>query len=389
MVRFFKTLLLVLVVVAGVWLLLNKDNIRNPQDAVALAQRDLAAIGARTDGWSTPSWPLPAQPMTRSPRNDSGFGTQFSGGNDLVIAGSPHDAMPAAQKSPFKTASARQTRRSIRIASFHLDGAATLPDAAATALRLVDTCRRFDVIAMQGIQRSQQVIQLVQELNDVEAQSGAEAMRAEYRLLMDVRPVGDQSGLAIVYDARAIELDDQHWYLVRDPDDVLVHEPMVAWFRTRGVPADRAFTFSVANLQFDARRPDRELPYLTELFRAIRDDGRGEDDVIIAGTFHSGDRGLAPSGQKLGLSWAISGKPTDTNRRNQVSNIVFQPAATVEFAQQSGVFDFMKQYNLRLTDAMQISTQLPVWAEFNLEEGASGPSTGFRSVGFSTGPRTP
>jgi len=148
---------------------------------------------------------------------------------------------------------------------------------------------------------------------------------------------------------------------------------MVAWFRARGVPNDQAFTFSLANVQLDSKRPDRELRYLSELFRAVRDDGRGEDDVIIAGDFNSGDRGLAPIGEKSGLTWVISGMPTNTDRTAQFDNIVFNPAATVEFTQQGGVFDFMKHYNLRLANAQRISTHLPVWAEFNLREGDDSP----------------
>ena len=127
-------------------------------------------------------------------------------------------------------------------------------------------------------------------------------------------------------------------------------------------------------MRLDSRSPDRELVYLSELFRAIRDDGRGEDDVIIAGNFNAGDRGLQPIEQKAGLTWVISGTSTNTNRTAQYDNVVFNPAATVEFNQRGGVFDFMKHYNLRLADAKRVSSHLPVWAEFNLQEGNASPA---------------
>ena len=49
-------------------------------------------------------------------------------------------------------------------------------------------------------------------------------------------------------------------------------------------------------------------------------------------------------------------------------------SATVEFTGRGGVFDFLRHYNLRIDDALNISDHLPVWAEFSIFEGATAPA---------------
>ena len=43
--------------------------------------------------------------------------------------------------------------------------------------------------------------------------------------------------------------------------------------------------------------------------------------------------------------------------------------ATVEFTGRGGVFDFLREYNLTLAQALEVSDRLPVWAEFSIYEG--------------------
>ena len=49
---------------------------------------------------------------------------------------------------------------------------------------------------------------------------------------------------------------------------------------------------------------------------------------------------------------------------------MFQLSSTCEYAGRSGVFDFMRKYNLTLDQAMQVSDHLPVWAEISLNGAA-------------------
>jgi len=180
---------------------------------------------------------------------------------------------------------------------------------------------------------------------------------------------------AILFNANTLDLDQSQWYSVNDPDNLLAREPLVGWFRTRNVPDDEAFTFTLANIQLDNHRPDLELAYVGELFRAIRNDGRGEDDVIIVGNFNAGDRGLSPLRKKAGLNWVVFDMPTSTDKAHQFDNLVFSPTATVEFTGQGGVLDFLAAYNLRYDQANAISDHMPIWAEFSAIEGGSQLST--------------
>lgn len=394
MFRFLKTSLLLLIVIAGGWLLLNKDQIRQPEDVIRLAREKLVSLDTGNGSivppsaspWSRPNDSRPGYSGSNqygSPFSNTGQPRPFPAPNTQNGFGQqgysqPRSAQPTphVQRAPVIQASHRQRRTSIRIASMMISSPNGRADQSA-GLILADICRRYDIVALQGMKSigANSAVSLVEQMNSIEKSQEAGA-RPNYRLLVDQAQSGvgaNPTQLAIIFDEAAVSLDDDRWYQVRDPEAILVHKPMVAWFRTRGVPSDQAFTFSLANVQLDSRRPDRELRYLSELFRAVRDDGRGEDDVIIAGNFNSGDRGLAPIQQKSGLTWVISGTPTNTDRTAQFDNIVFNPAATVEFTQRGGVFDFMKHYNLRLANAQQISTHLPVWGEFNLREGDDSP----------------
>ena len=71
---------------------------------------------------------------------------------------------------------------------------------------------------------------------------------------------------------------------------------------------------------------------------------------------------------------AISGRPTNTRQTEQLDNLVFQLPATAEYRGQSGIFDFMREFNLTMDQALQVSDHLPVWAEFSVLEGGAQPA---------------
>jgi deoxyribonuclease-1-like protein len=84
---------------------------------------------------------------------------------------------------------------------------------------------------------------------------------------------------------------------------------------------------------------------------------------------------LQPMRKQAGLTWVVSDRPTTTRNTSQFDNLVFNEVATIEFTGRGGVFDFMRYYNLRLDDALQISEHMPVWAEFSIFEGAAPAAT--------------
>jgi len=261
--------------------------------------------------------------------------------------------------------SAANSASSIRVASFHVQalGAAKLAKPHVFEM-LVRVLRRFDVVALQGIQSNRDDILpiIVERLN----QSGR-----NYDYLIGPR-VGRSAPLeqfAYIFDTQRLETDRYQLYTVDDPEDLISREPLVAWFRTKGHAADHAFTFSMINVRIDPTFAERERQLLPGLVSAVQNDGRGEDDWILLGDFVGGDAELFPL-TKQGARLALIGIPTNVEGNYMLDEIAFSGPATVEFNGKVGVYDFLRQYNLSLEQALEVSDHLPIWAEFSTLEGA-------------------
>lgn len=318
--RLIKTLLLFAVIAGGIWALVNRERLKEPDVWLSSLREKIKAATA-----------------------------SFS-------SGVPIEHEPAAPQWTDEPV--------IRIASFKLDRYGAKSNDLEQLPLLADICRRYDVVALQGLDgRSDRWLEaLADGLQSLNA-------NADYAFITDASVQGPTpTQNAILFNRQTIELDQSKWYQVKDPDSLLDRQPLVGWFRTRIGQVDQAFTFTLANVEFNQGQNGSELVYLADLFRAIRNDGRGEDDVILAGDFNSCDQGLSPA-QTSGLNWVISQSPTDVRQTAQFDNIVFQPQATIEFTGRGGILDFMRVYNLRLADAESISKRVPVWAEFSAIEG--------------------
>ena len=116
-----------------------------------------------------------------------------------------------------------------------------------------------------------------------------------------------------IFDRASVEIDRTQLYTVDDPDDLLHREPLVGWFRVRGPPPDQAFTFSLINIHTDPDEVQHEINVLDDVFRAVRDDGRGEDDVILLGDLNADDRHLGQLGQIPGIRCVILNMNTNTH----------------------------------------------------------------------------
>ena len=253
------------------------------------------------------------------------------------------------------------------IASFNIEGFGlkTLDNPLVMDI-LVQTIRRFDLVAIQGI-RADQTTATRQFMDRVNEEGH------QYHCILGP-PLGRDSPkqrLAFFFDEMKIETDHSASYTVRDPDDLLARPPLVAWFRTRGAATDRAFTFTLVNVDVDQAHANDELKALDDVFFKVRDDGRGEDDVIMLGSFHVDDQHLGELGHLSGVSAVICGMPTNTQQTEPCDNLVLHQPATVEFLGRSGVFDILREHNLTLEQARLVSEHLPVWAEFSvLEQGS-------------------
>jgi hypothetical protein len=190
-----------------------------------------------------------------------------------------------------------------------------------------------------------------------------------------------------VFDTASIEVDRTALYTVSDPDDRLHREPLVGWFRVRGPAPEQAFTFSLVNIHTDPDETRQELDALADVFRVVRDDGRGEDDVIVLGDLNVDENHLGRLGQLSNIHWCVSRVATNTRGTKQYDNVVFSSLATTEYTGRWGVFDMIRQFNLTVDEALEVSDHQPVWAEFSLVEGGQRGRIATRPFNATTHPR--
>lgn len=278
------------------------------------------------------------------------------------------DGQTSTQESPAKDPLAPPPARStgsVRVATFNIQvfgkSKAGKPQVMDVLARIV---RNFDLVAIQEIRCSDE--DLLPNFVELINSDGA---HYDYVIGPRLGRTVSKEQYAFVFDLATIEVDRSQLYTVADPDDLLHREPLVGWFRVRGPPPDQAFTFSLVNIHTDPDETDQELDVLDDVYRVVRDDGRREDDVIILGDLNVDDQHLGQLGQISGMTWVVSGTPTNTRGTSQYDNIVFQRQATSEFAGRAGIFDYMRQYNLSMEEALEVSDHMPVWAEFSAYEG--------------------
>lgn len=260
-----------------------------------------------------------------------------------------------------------RTGNAIRVASFNIQvfGEKKLAkrDVADMLARVI---RYFDVVAIQEIRDANDDF-LARFLSLVNANGS----HYEYVIGPRLGRTNSKEQYAFVYNAASVECDRQNVYTVDDPDDLLHREPLVAGFRVRGPPPEAAFTFTLIDIHTDPDEVQAELNVLDDVFRAVRDDGRGEDDIILLGDLNADDHHFGELGQVAYITWVITGMPSNTRGTHLYDNILFDSRTTVEYDRRAGVFDLMKEFGLSMEQALAISDHLPIWAEFTLTEGGT------------------
>lgn len=222
--------------------------------------------------------------------------------------------------------------------------------------------RQCDLIALQGLQPNQDEV-----VTEWVAELSQQNLQYDY-LLGPVVGRGDQQRqFAILYNKLKLETDRTHVYTLQDPQDLILFDPLVAWFRVRGIDPSRAFTFTFVNLELTDPTFSQEQQLLEEIVQSIRNDGRREDDIILAGTFEcAADQIPLCSDGWFGV---LGNAPTDPSFQKRRDNILVNTRTTEEFLGKGEVFDFLRAYNLTVQDALQISQHLPAWGEFSALEG--------------------
>jgi hypothetical protein len=82
---------------------------------------------------------------------------------------------------------------------------------------------------------------------------------------------------------------------------------------------------------------------------------------------------MGPLGRLANATAAITDVPTNTRQTHTSANILFDAAATVEYTGRAGVLSWTTEYGLSLEQALTVSEQMPVWAEFSVYEGGTVP----------------
>jgi deoxyribonuclease-1-like protein len=316
-----KNVALVFGILIGGWLLYHRANIHNVSDAFQLAGKQWQGVFQGGES----SWGGWGSAMAKTENRSNGM---------------------------------------IRVGSFNLhnfgSAKARRPHLLSAIAEIVG---QFDIIAVQGL-RTDDTNDLA-KLIDVINQKGV-----PYAIMTSPRlgRTHAKQQFAFIYDTRRIEALGPP-YVVSDPDYLLNRPPFVGWFRCLGITPERAFTFSLVNTHLDERSPDGELQYLESLMEAVRLDGRDEDDVILVGTLHASDDDLIPRLANSSYNWLIRGSATTVIDNRQSENVIVDSRGTVEFTGRSGVVDFLREQNLSVAQALEVSEYLPVWAEFLTEEG--------------------
>ena len=234
---------------------------------------------------------------------------------------------------------------------------------------LVRVIRQFDMVALQQLSASERdlVPLLVDAVNA--GPSDGEDRHYDFVIGKPSGPSGSREQLAFIFDSGRIRVDRSQTYTVADPDDRMTYDPLVGWFQAAEPRVDSAWTFSVANIRIDLGHAPDEVALLPSMLRAIRYDGRGEDDVVMVGLLQADDAYLIPDVMGDRVSAAVVKTATEVIGKHQTSNILVDVGPTTEYVGRGGALDFLRIYNLSLEAAQAVSSQLPVYAEFSATEG--------------------
>jgi len=178
---------------------------------------------------------------------------------------------------------------------------------------------RFDVVAIQDIRAADQgvLVRLVEQINatgrEFDFATHDDAGRG------DLEPFG-----AFLFNRAAVEVDRSKVQPVDDPEGRFRYRPLVGQFRVRGPDPAEAFTFKLVNVHLDPGQLDTELDLLDDVYRAVRDEDPGEDDVIVLGDFGEERADPGPLAQMLDIRAALSDTPTTLSGiRYPVDNLFF------------------------------------------------------------------
>lgn len=256
----------------------------------------------------------------------------------------------------------------LRIATWALGGFGPTQLADETVMSIfTQVVHGFDILALQQVRIGERDF-----LDRLVARLNRDGRQYEYLSTADVISwPGENSRdqMVFLYDARRVVADRTQLYQIADPDRRLTDRPLVAWFRAAQADPQRAWTFSLVNMQVELAAARNEVLQIPSLIAAVQGDGRGEDDVILAGLFQADHAYLAGTVGDRKHWIANRDRATDVDGRHQTSNLIIDRLNTTESLMRGGVTDFLRLHNLSIEHAKRVSPHLPVFAEFSPWEG--------------------
>ena len=224
---------------------------------------------------------------------------------------------------------------------------------------LARVVRTFDIVAVQEVRaKSDSIVpEFVRAIN-------ADGSRYHYVIGPRQGRTVSKEQYTFIYDTDRIEVDPSSVGVVPDPGGRLHRPPMHARFRTRVIPAEKAFTFWLVDIHTDPDEVPQELDALADVFRAMQTARPDEDDVILLGDLNAGPPQFSAFQRIPGIGWAVTGVTTNTRRTKTYDNLVFARPATSEYLGVWGVMDLQSTFGLPLDAALEVSDHNPVWGAF-------------------------
>ena len=256
-------------------------------------------------------------------------------------------------------------RNTIRIATFHLGPLDEKKLANPFVVgSLAQVVRQFDLIAVQDVQAPNQGL-----LTAFVEQVNATGRYYDFITAPQVGREPTEQYSAFLFDRATIHADRRSAAIVLDPHHQFRRPPLVASFRSRGPDPQDAFTFTLINVHTDAAHAATELDALAGVFRAVRDDGRGEDDILLLGDLAAAEGQFGMLGEVPSIASATAAGNAASLAATLPDHLLFDRRATVEFTGRAGVIDLVREFNVSPREATEVSDHAPVWAEFSVFEG--------------------
>ena len=282
--------------------------------------------------------------------------------------GNPSSIQPVSLPAPTGKSPQTMSLGTFRISNF--DMAKAKDEGIMTVL--ANVISRFDLVAIQSVSKDAAAIDAL--LKKLRSSGG----QFESHVSPPVGRQNDMQCFAFIWDQARIRLDPGSVFVVQDPADRMQFEPLVGSFETRfGSTGGRSpFRFTLINAHANpngvpTNSPSNEMNVLDDVFQSVRQyvfQKNAEEDVILVGDLGVGSGGLAELGRIPNLISVGGDCLTDTLQTRTLDHILLDQTTTREYTGRFGLVDLQRQFGLTQQQAMMVSENLLLWAEFSVYE---------------------